>query len=152
MNLTTDVGGPAVVPPDAVLDTNVVLDWLVFDDPAVRRLGAHIDAGALRWIGTADTCDELRTVLSRPGLERWAHRLQAAEVITLARCVIVPGPALADCAALRSTDPDDQKFMDCALLHRAAWLFSRDKALLRLARAAWRLHRVRVLRPIDWVG
>ena len=36
-------------PPSAVLDTNTVLDWLVFRDPATEQLSRHIEAGRLAW-------------------------------------------------------------------------------------------------------
>jgi hypothetical protein len=44
--------------------------------------------------------------------------------------------APAEAAALSCVDPDDQGFIDLALAHRAAWLFTRDRALLDLARRA----------------
>jgi len=50
---------------------------------------------------------------------------------------------------LRCADPDDQMFIDLALAVRACWLFTRDKALLRLAPRA-RDRGVCVLRPADW--
>ena len=37
---------------------------------------------------------------------------------------------------MRCTDPDDQKFIDLALGHRARWLVTRDRAVLKLARRA----------------
>ena len=50
-------------------------------------------------------------------------------------CRVVEPPA-PDPAPIRCRDPDDQKFIDLALARSAAWLFSRDKALLALARRA----------------
>ena len=40
-------------PPEVVLDTNVVLDWLLFEDSNAMPLGAAIEAGAAIWIGTS---------------------------------------------------------------------------------------------------
>ena len=48
-----------------VLDTNVVLDWLVFRDPAVQGLAAAVTAGWLRWWVTPPMRDEFATVASR---------------------------------------------------------------------------------------
>ncbi len=135
----------------AVLDTNVVLDWLVFDDAAVLQLAVAIEIGRLRWIGTAETMQELVTVLSRPGLERWQVRLQPALQLAQRLCTVLPSKLLAPAQVLPCTDPDDQKFIDFAVAHRVPWLFSRDKALLRLARRALP-QGVRVLRPVDWHG
>ena len=46
-----------------VLDTNVVLDLLVFDDPATPALQQALDDGALRWIATPVMREELARVL-----------------------------------------------------------------------------------------
>jgi len=40
------------------------------------------------------------------------------------------------CERLRCSDSDDQKFIDLAVASGAAWLISRDRAVLRLARRA----------------
>jgi predicted nucleic acid-binding protein len=47
---------------------------------------------------------------------------------------------------LRCRDADDQVFIDLALVHRARWLLTRDKALLALARRARPLG-TEILRP-----
>ena len=36
-----------------VLDTNVVLDWLLFANPQGQALGTAVTRGQLRWIATA---------------------------------------------------------------------------------------------------
>ncbi|WP_440131005.1 PIN domain-containing protein, partial [Rubrivivax gelatinosus] len=72
---------------DVVLDTNVVLDWLVFDDPATRPLAAALEAGRLRWIATGPMLDELLHVLQRPELDRWRAACEAArERVAAAGC------------------------------------------------------------------
>lgn len=138
----TSTDGP---PPSVVLDTNVVLDWLLFRDANARPIGAAIDAGRCRWIGTEAMTREFDDVVGRPGLARWHTHVDAARVAIARRCVRVDA---APVAALLCSDSDDQKFIDLAIACRAGWLFSRDKALLRLARraAAWDL---RVLHPAD---
>lgn len=132
-----------------VLDTNVVLDWLVFDDAAARPLARAIVEGRLCWVATPAMLDELAHVLQRPGLERWETRRQQAlaGAETWARRVEMPvGPSVpAPCC----DDPDDQKFIDLALAWPARWLVTRDKALLRLARAAAR-HGTTVCVPPGW--
>jgi predicted nucleic acid-binding protein len=62
-------------------------------------------------------------------------------------CQVEPGPL--PLPGLRCTDPDDQMFIDLALCTRSSWLFTRDRALLRLARRARPLG-VAVIRPADW--
>ncbi len=133
----------------AVIDTNVLLDWLVFEDPSVTALAGLLEAGGLRWIATQAMLDELADVLRRPGFERWQPRLGTAMARACQRCELVEAAPAPPAAQLHCSDPDDQKFIDLALTHSARWLLSRDKALLRLGRKA-RLRGIEVLTPATW--
>lgn len=144
--------GPLLLPQDlpgpdeAVLDTNVLLDWLVFADPRVAPIVSGIQAGSLRWVATAPMLDELRHVLARPPLQL---RRPAGLEDSIARwCHPVDPPPEAP-LRLVCTDPDDQKFIDLALHRRSNWLISRDRALLKLARRALGLG-VHVCAPGAW--
>ena len=136
---------------EVILDTNVVLDWLLFDDPSGRVVGAAVMAGDVRWIGTADMLQELATVLLRPGLERWQHRVDMTLTTASANCAVVEKPWVVATATPRCSDLDDQKFIDLAVARRVRWLITRDKALLRLARPAHAFG-VAVLTPSRWVS
>jgi len=117
-----------------VLDTNVVLDWLLFDEPSVAALAQAVVAGRLRWVVTASMRDELAHVLAR-GLA--AARGADSETILATwdgHAALHPDPPAQ--RRLRVTDPDDQKFVDLALGTGARWLVSRDRAVLKLARRA----------------
>lgn len=140
----------------AILDTNVVLDWLVFDDPAGRALGAQVEAGQLRWLVCSRMLEELQDVLGRlerePHLLRWAHRRERAWEAAQRWASLVDEPtALPPALPLRSSDPDDQVFVDLAVGRRVGWLFSRDRAILRLARRLRPLG-VRALSPAVWLA
>jgi predicted nucleic acid-binding protein len=117
----------------AVLDTNVVLDWLLFRDPRAAALGAAIEDGRLRWIACARMREEFAHVLSTAALDRW--RPDGDRLLSLfdrmARMLPQPAPAP---LRLRCDDPDDQIFVDLALACGARWLLSHDKALLKLRR------------------
>ncbi len=52
-------------PPSVVLDTNVVLDWLLFGDPSVQALAAAVTQRRVRWLATAAMHDEFAHVLGR---------------------------------------------------------------------------------------
>lgn len=131
-----------------VLDTNVVLDWLVFDDPATRPLAAALEAGRLRWIATEPMLDELLHVLRRPELDRWRPACEAArERLATAGCRVEMPPARGRAPICR--DAADQMFIDLALAWGAPWLLTRDKALLQLARAA-RSAGTTVCTPARW--
>jgi uncharacterized protein len=134
-----------------VLDTNVVLDLLVFHD--VRSQGLHqaLQAGRLQPLATAPMFDELADVLSRPFLARW--QVDAPVVLAQARllCQQVEAPPPGTSSSPRCADPDDQIFIDLAWSWPARWLFSRDRALLDLARAA-HPRGLDVLTPAAWAA
>ena len=117
-----------------VLDTNVVLDWLVFDDASTRVLAQQIERGLLRWLATQAMRDELERVLA---YEHIAARLQARGLLAAGvlerfdrHAVRVDAPERAQAAC---SDPDDQKFIDLAVRHRCL-LLSKDAAVLSMAR------------------
>ncbi len=112
-----------------VLDTNVVLDWLVFADPAVVSLAAALEAGRLHWLVTPRMREEY---------VRAAAGLCADSERTLLRFDRYSDPCEAppSLPALRCRDPDDQPFIDLAVARQARWLVTRDKALLALRRRA----------------
>jgi len=136
--------------PRLVLDTNVVLDWLVFGDPRCRAVIDAIEARQVQWITTDAMGDELASVLARPF--RSGRTLDADAVWGAWQrwAVIVSAPKAASLARnLSCTDPDDQMFVDLAVAIGARWLLTRDRALLALARRALAFG-VAVLRPDDW--
>jgi predicted nucleic acid-binding protein len=51
-----------------VLDTNVVLDLLVFGDPRSQPVSAGLAGGTLHWLATAAMREELARVLRYPKL------------------------------------------------------------------------------------
>ena len=127
---------PAAGALTAVLDTNVVLDLLLFKDPKVLALRQALTARVLRWIATERMLDELRLVLRRAALAPWGH--DSAQVMAEVErlCQRVASCPETGGRAPRCTDPDDQMFIDLAWRRPATLLFSRDRALLRLARPA----------------
>ena len=119
--------------PRLVLDTNVLLDLWLFDDPSVRPLRAALEAGRLRALRSADCDAEFEEVIRRAqfGLD------EAARYRLLARWSACSEPiAAVSPAPLACSDPDDQKFLDAAFSAGADLLLTRDKALLQLARRA----------------
>lgn len=130
----------------AVLDTQVVLDWLVFRDPITQALARAIEDGSLHWLASRPMLDEIERVLDR-GVGA-ARRPDRDSIRAICSRLALPADAAA-ASTLRCADPDDQMFIDLALAAGARWLFTRDKALLRLAPRA-RNEGVLVLRPADW--
>lgn len=135
-------------PPSVVLDTHVVLDWLVFGDARVQPLVQALTTGRLRWLGTARMRVELSHVLARSVLQPWSPDAQKvlAVVDGLVQPCDAPPPSHLSCS-----DPDDQVFIDLALAQRVPWLLTRDKALLRLSRRA-RDRGTQVCTPEAWAA
>ena len=138
--------------PIAVLDTNVVLDWLLFGNPQCAALQQALTSAALRWVATAEMRDELTHVLGRGHLDRWQPDLGLLGSQWDKYCVEVLAPPPANHATrLRCTDADDQKFIDLALACGARWLLSRDRAVLKLARKA-QARGLTIQTPGDWAA
>ena len=132
-----------------MLDTNVVLDWLVFRNPHCTPLIQAIEGGHLRWLVTEAMRNELAHVLGRGVVDAWApDHGQLWESWRLLSESVSPPLITGEAGRLRCTDSDDQKFVDLALAN-AQWLISRDRAVLKLARRAQRLG-VRVITPERW--
>ena len=146
--------GPGCLPDEApvssvVLDTNVVLDWLLFGDPRCAPWVHSIVSGRLRWLASASMQSELQSVLARgiggsrnldptaiaAAWSRWAVQVDPSDQ---------PSPRDLCCS-----DGDDQKFIDLALQVRATALISRDRAVLKLARRA-ATYGLAIVLPVDW--
>ena len=129
-----------------VLDTQVWLDWLVFDDKdaapirtavALKRAQVFIDAACEAELERVFAYDlgkrKVDPAACLAQCRRLAHRftnnLSREEKASLPKC----------------RDPDDQKFLEAALAAGADWLITKDRALLELARK-----RARNLRPVPF--
>ena len=134
-----------------VLDTNVVLDLWLFGDVRSAPLRQALAAGRLTPLATAPMLAELADVLQRPFTAGWPVP-PAQAMVGLQNCArLVEPPSPAAPSAPRCTDPDDQKFIDLAWHWPAAWLISRDRAVLRLAKPA-AARGLRIVTPERWAS
>ena len=135
-----------------VLDTNVWLDWLVFDDPTLAPLKAARQAGRIHIVANEACLEELNRVLAYPefGLDDARRKKNLAEVD---RCVVRLDhhPPAHRATLPRCTDPDDQKFLELARDARADWLLTKDKALLRLGKKKVMATGFTVGTPQQWI-
>jgi putative PIN family toxin of toxin-antitoxin system len=141
-----------------VLDTNVWLDWLVFDDAGVASLKAASAAGQAEIFIDAACENELASVLAyRLRKEALTASTQAAcmaECRRVARMVgsaapspfapAAPSPA---CVLPVCRDADDQKFLELARDCRADFLVTKDLMLLELDRRKVRRAPFRIVTP-----
>jgi putative PIN family toxin of toxin-antitoxin system len=113
-----------------VIDTNIVLDLWLFEDPATIPLRAALQSGAISHLATDSMRDELERVLAYPHLvKRMAKsNIQAQDILNrFDEHLLAAEPAAK--ALCTCKDPDDQKFIDLAVAH-AVPLLSKDKAIL----------------------
>ncbi|WP_233862842.1 putative toxin-antitoxin system toxin component, PIN family [Paraburkholderia adhaesiva] len=144
---------PAVTALPVVLDSNVWLDILVFDDPHTRPIRAALESGALHALIDARCLAELTYVLDYPHLaERGVDKTVALATVSRLAEEIVP-PALPDGerALPQCRDRDDQKFLELARASGAAWLISKDRAVLKLAKRVARDFGFRIATPDAFV-
>jgi len=148
-----------------VLDTNIVLDLWVFQDPTTAALLLALESSVTVWWATSPMRDELARVLDYPHIQKRLLQCQlgprhsmpylpqspefktAAWVLCefdrLAKVAEVPPKATITCK-----DPDDQKFIDLAVAHGCG-LLSKDRAVLCMHKRLEQ-HGVRLLKAADF--
>lgn len=131
-----DVEARVWTPLRLVLDTNVWLDWLVFDDAGIAPLKAAAAAARAEIFIDEACAGELAAVLGYPLRKEILGA--AAQAACMAECQRVARSA-GVAADLRyplpiCRDPDDQKFLELARACGADFLVTKDRELLMLAR------------------
>jgi putative PIN family toxin of toxin-antitoxin system len=128
-----------------VLDTNVVLDWLVFRDAGVDGIARAISERRVQIVAHAPALDELRRVLAYPQCKLDTSRQQ--EILDSYRAAICIQPMpdgfgrhnlLLPADFPRCRDRDDEHFLALAYHARADALMTKDKAILGLRKRARR--------------
>lgn len=143
--------------PRVVLDSNIWVDLLIFDNAAARPIRAALEAGRLAAIISPACREELRRVLDYPQFARYAIDAQAALawVDRVTQPVADPeeAPRLEGTAFVpRCKDRDDQKFLALAHAAGAAYLVSKDKAVLKLRRRMAKYCDVAVVPPGQFIA
>ena len=123
--------------PRLVLDTNVILDLLVFQDPAAEVIQTVLDAKLVDAVRTEASMLELMDVIQRPNfklskeqqqiiLKQWESSSRLLE-----NSAIEPAP-------FTCRDLDDQVFINMAYSIRPALVLSKDLRVLELGAIAQR--------------
>ena len=135
------------IKPRLVLDTNVILDLLVFKDPSTEPIRLALDAKQVDAVRSEASMLELIDVIQRPTFklsrEEQAIILQAWESVTR----LLENAAI-ESAPFTCRDLDDQIFLDMAYSIRPALLLSKDLLVLEL-RAIAKTHGVEISNQYD---
>ena len=132
-----------------MLDTNVILDLLVFKDPSAEPLRLMLDAKIVDAVRSEASMLELVDVIQRPifklSQQEQEMILQAWEGVTrlLENTAIESAPFIC-------RDLDDQIFLDMAYSIRPAVLFSKDLRVLEL-RVSAKGHGVEITNQYDYL-
>jgi len=131
----------------AVLDTNVLLSALLFGG-RLEGLRRAWRVGRVRPVLSRETADELLRVMAYP-----KFRLTRAEITFLFEAELLPFAEVVEIPASGGRkhwcrDPDDDKFLRCAMAGRCAWLVSGDDDLLSLKRVG----KVAILSPAAFLA
>ena len=136
-----------------VLDSNVWIDILVFDDPHTRPIRAALESGALAALIDARCLAELTYVLDYPQfVERKVDK--SAALAVLGRLAQLVEPARPEDARPlpKCKDRDDQKFLELAHAAQAHWLISKDRAVLKLAKRIARDFGFQIAQPAPFAA
>lgn len=126
--------------PRLVLDTNVVLDLWLFQDPQLDSLRALLRERTVAWLSNGQCRDEFVRVLAYPEVDRFLVRhttnSSAARSRALARfddLAIDVGQPSIPCPLPLCRDPDDQFLVELAVGAGADILVTKDRQLLAMA-------------------
>ena len=126
-----NAGYEGPLPRPMILDTNVVLDMLIFDDPHIPSIRELVAKGEVRWIADQAQRIELGRVLHYSQIApRVSFYGKTPEGVMAAFDAAVEYVAEAPKIRITCTDPDDQHILDLASLHKAV-LVSKDRAVLK---------------------
>jgi uncharacterized protein len=126
-----------------VLDTNVAIDWLVFDDPFMATFREAVSCGRITVVTHRHAVEELRRVLGYRALkldetqqirilDRYTAQTSMSEAVGGSPGIPIELPR----GFPRCRDPDDTPFLLLAWYAKADALVSRDNAVLALRRRA----------------
>jgi predicted nucleic acid-binding protein len=123
--------------PRLVLDTNVILDLLVFKDPSAELIQLALDTRCVDAVRTAASLFELVDVIGRPTF-KLSPEEQAVIIRTWVSSTRLLENAAIEPAPFACRDLDDQVFIDMAFSVRPALLLSKDLRVLELQSRALR--------------
>lgn len=138
-----------------VLDTNAVLDWLVFSDANMAELRLALADGRVQIITHEPAVDELRRVLAYPQCklqppdqQEVLQRYQSQASIAVLPEGFAVTNLLLPTGFPSCRDRDDEPFIALAYHVRADALVTKDKEILRLRKRAAKFG-VSIMNPLQ---
>ncbi len=125
------------IKPRLVLDTNVILDLLVFKDPSAEPIRLLLNANQVDAVRTPASMAELIDVIGRPTFKLSRADQEAIVQAWESRSRLLENTAI-EPAPFTCRDRDDQVFIDMAYSIRPAFLLSKDLRVLELRTIAKR--------------
>ena len=135
------------IKPRLVLDTNVILDLLVFKDPTAEPIRHLLDAKLVDAVRSEASMLELIDVIQRPTF-KLSQEEQDSILQAWKRATRLLENAAIESAPFTCRDLDDQIFLDMAYSIRPALLLSKDLLVLEL-RAIAKTHGVEITNQYD---
>lgn len=138
-----------------VLDTNIWIDWLVFDDPGVAQIKAAAKAGEAEIFITEACEQELTRVLGYSFRKKVLDAAAQSACLAQFRCAAqrlfdAQGKERFTAALPVCKDPDDQKFLELARDCRADFLVTKDRDLRVFARRKYAYLPFRIVTPAQF--
>jgi putative PIN family toxin of toxin-antitoxin system len=125
------------IKPRLVLDTNVILDLLVFKDPSAEPIRLLLDAKQVDAVRTSASMAELIDVIGRPSFKLSREDQETIVQAWKSSSRLLENTAI-EPAPFACRDPDDQVFINMAYSLRPALLLSKDLRVLELQAIARR--------------
>jgi len=131
----------------AVIDTSVVLRYLIRPSVAVRRLIEDLwITGQVQMVSAPELIEELRDVLSRPRIRAYIEPEEGQAFLDTVLMLADVLPSLGNVPCY-TRDAKDDTFVACAVLGRAEYVITLDKDILALGM----LEDIRMVTPDDFI-
>ncbi len=119
--------------PRVVLDTNNLISGIFFEKGNEARVLEDALAGRAKLLASLETLQEFQETVSRPKFQLSLSDVLTIFQLVVSRCEIILAPPR---AKVKCRDPDDQKFLDCAIAGKADFLVTGDRDLLIMGKVS----------------
>ena len=126
-----------------VLDTNVIISAILFGGPP-RKVFESVLSCKYRAYISRELLDEIESVLSRPKFALSREIIQS--IIRELQDLFEPVSPQESLKVI-STDPDDDRVLECAVSSKADYIISGDSDLLKLKK----FRKIKILSPAEFL-